>query len=71
MAGGQFHLNPATYLRAVRAEVPAYDELHSALAAATQGRAARRVLDLGTGTGETARRVLVVHPDASLQGITE
>ena len=69
MAGGQFHLDPATYLRAVRAEVPAYDELQSALAAAPRGRVAARVLDLGTGTGETARRVLDAHPGASLLGI--
>ena len=69
MGGGQFHLDPATYLQAVRAEVPAYDELQSALAAASADLVVRRVLDLGTGTGETARRVLARHPEASLVGI--
>lgn len=28
-----------------------------------------RVLDLGTGTGETARGVLALHPDATLVGV--
>ena len=69
MAGGQFHLSPATYLEAVRAEVPAYDQLQEALTSATRGRTVGRVLDLGTGTGETARRVLEAHPGASLVGI--
>lgn len=69
MAGGQFHLDPATYLDAVRAEVPAYDELQQAVAMATEGVPSARVLDLGTGTGETARRVLAVHPTASLVGL--
>lgn len=69
MAGGQFHLDPASYLDVVRAEVPAYDELQQAVASATEGVPAARVLDLGTGTGETATRVLAVHPDASLVAI--
>ena len=38
------------------------------LAAAT-GVGAKSVLELGTGTGETARRVLDRHPDAQLIGI--
>jgi tRNA (cmo5U34)-methyltransferase len=39
--------------------------------AAASGAGARRVLDLGTGTGETARRVLERHPEALLVGVDE
>ena len=35
------------------------------------GGGARRILDLGTGTGETAARLLAAHPDATLVGIDE
>jgi len=69
MGGGQLHLDPETYLDAVRAEVPVYDDLQRAVASATEGRAVARVLDLGTGTGETARGVLALHPDATLVGV--
>lgn len=34
-----------------------------------QGLDAQRILELGTGTGETARRVLAVYPGARLVGI--
>ena len=69
MGGGQFHLDPETYLDAVRAEVPVYDDLQRAVASATEGRPAARILDLGTGTGETSRGVLAVHPGASLVAV--
>jgi tRNA (cmo5U34)-methyltransferase len=65
----QWHFDPDSYLAMVRSEIPAYDELQAALAEATRGVAARRVLDLGSGTGVTARYVLDVHPDAELVGI--
>jgi tRNA (cmo5U34)-methyltransferase len=67
----QFHWDPATYRVLMRNEVPAYDELQDAVAGATRGVAARRVLDLGTGTGETAARVLGLHGDAFLVGVDE
>jgi tRNA (cmo5U34)-methyltransferase len=67
----QFHWDPATYRALMRSEVPAYDELQAEVAAATRGVRARRILDLGTGTGETARRVLAVHHDAYLVGVDE
>ena len=38
---------------------------------ARSGVGVDRILDLGTGTGETARRVLALHPGASLVGIDE
>jgi len=67
----QFHFDPATYGALIRAEVPDYDEFQDAVAASSSGVDARRVLDLGTGTGETARRILVLHDDARLVGIDE
>jgi tRNA (cmo5U34)-methyltransferase len=67
----QFHWDPATYRVLMRNEVPAYDELQDAVAAATRGVVTRRILDLGTGTGETAARVLTLHRDALLVGVDE
>jgi tRNA threonylcarbamoyl adenosine modification protein (Sua5/YciO/YrdC/YwlC family) len=66
----QFHFEPATYLEMMRSEVPAFDRLQDAVADAS-GTGARRVLELGTGTGETARRLLERHPEATLLGIDE
>jgi tRNA (cmo5U34)-methyltransferase len=67
----QFHFRPDTYLEAIRADVERFDELQDAVADATRGIAAMRMLELGTGTGETARRVLEHHPDAVLVGVDE
>ena len=69
MSRGQFHLDPSTYLDAVRAEVPAYDEFQEAVAEATNGVSVSSVLELGVGTGETARRVLLRHSTARLLAI--
>ena len=69
--GYQFHRDSATYLERIRAEVPAYDELQDAVAEATAGIHAERVLELGVGTGQTSRRVLDLHPEAELVGIDE
>jgi tRNA (cmo5U34)-methyltransferase len=63
--------DPDTYLDFVRSEVPAYDELQDVVAEATDPVAARRILDLGTGTGMTAKRVLDRHPGALLVGVDE
>jgi tRNA (cmo5U34)-methyltransferase len=65
----QFHFDPETYLELMRADVPRYDELQEVVAAATSEVEARRILELGTGTGETARRVLALHPRARLVGL--
>jgi SAM-dependent methyltransferase len=65
----QFHFDPATYLDLMRAEVPAYRRLQEAVARATEDVAATRILDLGTGTGETLVAVLAAHPAASAVGI--
>jgi tRNA (cmo5U34)-methyltransferase len=69
--GYQFHFDPASYLETIRAEVPAYDELQDAVAEATTGIHAERVLELGVGTGQTSKRVLDLHPEAELVGIDE
>jgi tRNA (cmo5U34)-methyltransferase len=65
----QFHWDPDTYTAIVRAEVPDYDRLQDEVARATEGVSARRVLELGTGTGVTSRRVLERHPQAQLTGV--
>jgi tRNA (cmo5U34)-methyltransferase len=65
----QFHFTPDRYCEWIRADVPRYDELQDEVAAATAGVDARRILDLGVGTGETARRVLARHPGAQLVGV--
>jgi tRNA (cmo5U34)-methyltransferase len=57
-----------SYVAMMREAVPGYDRLEEEVAVAT-GTGARSVLELGTGTGETARRVLDTHPDAQLVGV--
>lgn len=61
--------NPETYLATMLDEIPGYDELQEAVVAATTEVDARRVLELGTGTGETAVRVWAKHPTARWVGI--
>jgi len=61
--------DPDRYLDLMLAEIPGFEELEDAVAAATEGVPARDVLELGTGTGETALRVLARHPDARWTGI--
>lgn len=65
----QFHWDPESYLQLMAEEVPAYARLQDEVAAATEGAAPRRALELGTGTGETARRVLSRHTNAALVGV--
>jgi tRNA (cmo5U34)-methyltransferase len=66
---GQFHWDPQAYVDLVHSEVPEYEHLQDEVARATEGIAARRLLELGTGTGITTRRVLARHPDAHLTGV--
>ena len=65
---GQFHFHPDDYMELMLSEMPDYLRLQDEAAAAT-GAGATRLLELGTGTGETARRVLARHPGAALTGI--
>ena len=60
----QFHFTASRYLQLMRSAVPVYDEFQQAIADATAGVQTKRVLDLGAGTGETARHVLALHPSA-------
>ena len=62
----EFEWNPGTYLTEMLAEVPGYEELQEAVATAAQGSS---ILELGTGTGETALRMLARHPGARWSGI--
>jgi tRNA (cmo5U34)-methyltransferase len=65
----EWEWDPDTYLAEMAAEIPGYEELQEAVAAATRGVRATRVLELGTGTGETALRVRALHPEAGWVGI--
>ncbi|MGH2892545.1 MAG: Sua5/YciO/YrdC/YwlC family protein [Solirubrobacteraceae bacterium] len=68
----QFHFDPASYAEMIQADIPVYDEFQEAVARASETiPPASRVLELGTGTGETARRLLSRHPDAFLVGVDE
>jgi tRNA (cmo5U34)-methyltransferase len=64
----QFHSTSESYLEAIRADVPRYDELQDAAIAAIPF-APRRVLELGIGTGETTRRIIAAHPEAEVTGL--
>jgi tRNA (cmo5U34)-methyltransferase len=66
----QFHFDPSTYAEMIQEDIPVYDQLQEALVRAS-GDGADRVLELGTGTGETTRRLLERHPDAELVGVDE
>lgn len=72
---GQFHFDPDTYDQLMADDVPAYARLQAAVAEAAGasapggGQPAARLLELGTGTGETAVHVLAAHPGATLVGI--
>jgi tRNA threonylcarbamoyl adenosine modification protein (Sua5/YciO/YrdC/YwlC family) len=68
---GQFHFDPSSYEAMIRDELPGYEQLHDELVAACEGTFVTRVLDLGTGTGGTARRVLERFPHARLIGLDE
>ena len=65
----QWHWDPETYLRNMLEEVPSYPDLQAQTAAAAKDVPALTILELGVGTGETAKRVLAAHPDARLTAI--
>ena len=62
----EFDWDPQVYLETMHAEIPGYEELQEAVAVAARGR---NVLELGTGTGETALRILARNPGARWTGI--
>jgi len=65
----EWEWNPDTYLAEMATEIPGYEELQEAVVAAAADVRAARVLELGTGTGETALRVRARHPGATWVGI--
>lgn len=52
----------------MREDVVDYDRLHAELIESS-GQGVRRILELGTGTGHTARQLLERHPQAELVGV--
>jgi tRNA threonylcarbamoyl adenosine modification protein (Sua5/YciO/YrdC/YwlC family) len=67
---GQFHFDPGSYAEMIHEDIPAYDEFQDTAAQAA-AIGARRILELGTGTGETAWRLLERNPEATLVGLDE
>jgi tRNA (cmo5U34)-methyltransferase len=65
----QWHWDPETYLQNMLEEVPSYPDLQEHTAAAARDVPARTILELGIGTGETARRVLAEHSGARLTAV--
>jgi tRNA (cmo5U34)-methyltransferase len=65
----QWHWDPETYLQNMLDEVPSYPELQEQTTEAARDVPAHTILELGIGTGETARRVLATHPGARLTAI--
>jgi len=65
----QWHWDPETYLQNMLDEVPSYPERQEQTARAAADIAAEAILELGIGTGETARRILAAHPNAKLTAI--
>jgi tRNA (cmo5U34)-methyltransferase len=61
--------DPDRYLELMRADIPAYFEFQDAVAAATEDLEVHAALELGVGTGETARRILARHPGADWTAI--
>ena len=61
-----FKWDPDSFLAMMLEEIPGYEELQEAIAVVARGR---NVLELGTGTGETAVRILARNPGARWTGI--
>ncbi len=66
--GSQFHFDAGSYPEMIRNDISVFDELQRQLALAA-GEGARRILELGTGTGETTRHLLERYPEAMLVGV--
>jgi tRNA (cmo5U34)-methyltransferase len=67
----QYHFTPERYLDSMLEEIPDYVRLQEETVRATAGVDVADILELGVGTGETARRVLDLHPNATLTGVDE
>ncbi|MFL5755524.1 MAG: class I SAM-dependent methyltransferase [Chloroflexota bacterium] len=60
--------DPETYLAEMLDEIPGYVELQETVVAAID-MPPSTILELGTGTGETATRILAAYPDAHWTGV--
>ena len=61
--------DPNTYPSEIRTEIPLYDHLQDIVVKVSSETRAHDILDLGTGSGETARRLLDALPGARLHGL--
>jgi tRNA (cmo5U34)-methyltransferase len=61
--------DPERFLDQMHDEIHDYDRFQEEVGAATAGLEVRDLLDLGIGTGETARRVVALQPDARLTAV--
>ena len=61
--------DPETYPQLIHEEIPDYELLQQKVVEAASDFEVHTVLELGTGSGETARRLLDAHPAARLHGI--
>jgi tRNA (cmo5U34)-methyltransferase len=64
-----YEWDPDGYLDLVTGQVAEYERLQEETVEATRGVEVHSILELGTGTGETARRLLAAHPRARLHGL--
>lgn len=65
----EFAWDPDSYLALMAEEIVDYPALQEHLVAGSLRSSASAILDLGCGTGETARRLLQAHPAARLVGV--
>ena len=61
----QFHDSSTRYLDLMRKHIPLYDRVQEEVVLASIDLHVSHLLDLGVGTGETARRCLEAHPKAT------
>src|SRR5437764_1327670 len=61
--------DPQGYENEIRDDIEDFDLLQGMVVKATRTRPARRILELGVGSGITAELLLAAHPEATLHGI--
>jgi tRNA (cmo5U34)-methyltransferase len=61
--------DPVSYPTEIREEIARYDELQDRVVEATKDLSLDTILELGTGSGETASLLLALHPAARLLGV--
>jgi tRNA (cmo5U34)-methyltransferase len=66
---GTAHFDPETYDGFIREDVPGYERLHEAVAGESASEPASTIVDLGSGTGEAARRILARQRDAHVTAV--